>query len=67
MKIYADLHTHTTASDGVISPIERFEKAENIRLKRFSVSDHDSIEAIEECVELAETNSIEFLSSISTD
>jgi 3',5'-nucleoside bisphosphate phosphatase len=39
-----DLHTHTTASDGTLSPAELFEKAAALNLKVLAISDHDSTE-----------------------
>ena len=43
--IYADLHTHTTASDGKLSTQELLVKAENNKIKVLSITDHDTINA----------------------
>ena len=40
-----DLHTHSTCSDGIYSPIELLEKAEEEKLKYFSITDHDEVSA----------------------
>jgi len=47
---YVDLHLHTTASDGVMSPsgIVRYAKAKE--LQAIAVTDHDTIEGLEEAV-----------------
>jgi predicted metal-dependent phosphoesterase TrpH len=44
--VRADLHTHTTASDGTLSPEELVELAERADLDAIAVSDHDSIEGV---------------------
>jgi 3',5'-nucleoside bisphosphate phosphatase len=43
--IYADLHTHTTCSDGLLSPIELITKAEQVGLRALSITDHDTMAA----------------------
>lgn len=40
----AELHCHTTASDGVVSPAELVEIAEHLRLDVLAVTDHDTID-----------------------
>lgn len=37
-----DLHTHTTASDGTLSPAELFDQAAALDLRVLAISDHDS-------------------------
>jgi len=41
-----DLHTHTTASDGILSPGQLVEKAKNKGLSALGIADHDSVEAL---------------------
>ena len=43
--IHADLHTHTTCSDGLLSPMELVEKAIGKGLKALAITDHDTMEA----------------------
>lgn len=43
-KAFADLHTHTTCSDGVLSPAALVEKAADRGLRVLSVTDHDTVE-----------------------
>lgn len=42
-----DLHIHTNLSDGVKSPIEILDMAENLKLEYISITDHDTCEAYE--------------------
>lgn len=39
-----DLHTHTTASDGALSPIELLERAEQNGVKMLAITDHDTLD-----------------------
>jgi len=45
---YIDLHTHTYHSDGVLSPTQLVEKAKEAGLSAIAITDHDSINGIEE-------------------
>lgn len=44
-----DLHTHTTISDGALEPRELVRAAARAGLEAIAVTDHDTVEAIEEC------------------
>lgn len=44
-KVVADLHTHTTFSDGKQSPEELIAKAEGLGLTHISITDHDTMQA----------------------
>ena len=46
-----DLHLHTTASDGRLSPTELVRLAADQGLKQISISDHDSTEGLAEAYE----------------
>ena len=48
-----DLHLHTTASDGHLSPAQLVARAHAAGLTTISVTDHDTVAAIAEVVELA--------------
>jgi predicted metal-dependent phosphoesterase TrpH len=41
-----DLHTHTTASDGLLSPAALVQAVQAARLDVFSVTDHDTLDAL---------------------
>jgi 3',5'-nucleoside bisphosphate phosphatase len=45
---YFDLHLHSTASDGMYSPSELVQKARDAHLKTIAITDHDTLEGIEE-------------------
>ena len=45
---YVDLHLHTTASDGVMSPSEIVRYAKTKGLQAIAITDHDTIEGLEE-------------------
>ncbi len=44
--VYADLHTHSTASDGMLTPEQLVEKACSIGLGVIGITDHDSIDGV---------------------
>ncbi|MCY4119931.1 MAG: PHP domain-containing protein, partial [Acidobacteria bacterium] len=43
-----DLHTHTTASDGTLSPAELVERAHGLGIHTLSVTDHDTLAGVPE-------------------
>ncbi|HEV8053457.1 MAG: PHP domain-containing protein [Chloroflexi bacterium] len=43
-----DLHTHTTRSDGVLSPLELFAEMRNYGMRVVAITDHDSVEGVRE-------------------
>ncbi|MHA1951605.1 MAG: PHP domain-containing protein [Candidatus Thorarchaeota archaeon] len=47
----ADLHTHSTTSDGSDSPSELAIKADELKLGGISLTDHDSLDGIQEFME----------------
>ena len=53
-----DLHVHTTASDGTLSPANLVQYAKNRGLEAIAVTDHDTVEGLDEAV--AEGNAIGF-------
>ncbi len=48
--IVADLHNHSTASDGEFSPAELVSKSYNLGLKAVGLTDHDSIAGLDEAL-----------------
>jgi predicted metal-dependent phosphoesterase TrpH len=44
----ADLHTHSTASDGCLTPTEVVEAAVNAHLAAVAITDHDTVNGIDE-------------------
>ena len=49
----ADLHVHTTASDGKLTPQELIQKAFELKLDVIAITDHDSVEGISPALEAA--------------
>ena len=45
--VVADMHTHTTCSDGVLTPEALVQKAAACGLQMLAITDHDTIEGIE--------------------
>jgi len=64
-----DLHMHTTYSDGNFSPFELLKKVKELNIDIVSITDHDSINAIEEAVAIGKDLGIEVIPGveISTD
>jgi len=52
MSDYCDLHIHTTASDGQLSPDEVLSFAQSKNLKAISICDHDTISGYEQLSKL---------------
>lgn len=48
MRARADLHTHSSASDGTDSPAELVRKADAMKLGGIALTDHDSLDGIQE-------------------
>ncbi|MBI5475281.1 MAG: PHP domain-containing protein [Ignavibacteriales bacterium] len=64
MEAKADLHLHTRYSDGSYTPEEIINKAVDSGLKIISITDHDSVAAIEESIELGKQKGIEVIPGI---
>ncbi len=59
-----DLHTHTTYSDGILSPAELLQKANELGLKVIGITDHDSVNGIEESIEIGRDLGIEVVPGV---
>ncbi len=60
----ADLHLHTTFSDGYCSPREVIERVARIGLEAVAITDHDEISAIDEAVDCGRSLGVEVLSGV---
>ena len=59
-----DLHLHTTASDGTLTPSELVSKARSAGLSIFSVTDHDTTAGLAEAGEAARGAGLELVNGI---
>ena len=64
MTNYIDLHTHSTASDGVYSPTELLHKAKEIGLRVLALTDHDTTEGLVEAARAARTLDVDLIPGI---
>ncbi|MDP8263303.1 MAG: PHP domain-containing protein [Candidatus Ancaeobacter aquaticus] len=61
---YIDLHIHTNYSDGTYSPSEVVHQASRIGLRAISITDHDTVDGIEEAMNAARDLSLEIIPGI---
>lgn len=61
---WIDLHTHTTASDGSLTPTQLVEAAISIGLEAVAVTDHDTTDGVEEAVTAGENLGIRVVPGI---
>lgn len=59
-----DFHTHSTRSDGTLTPTELVDHAKKCGLSAFALTDHDSVDGIKEAQKRAEEIGIEFIPGI---
>jgi predicted metal-dependent phosphoesterase TrpH len=59
-----DLHVHTTASDGTMSPAELVRYAKGKGLRTIAITDHDTIEGIEEGLQEGNTRGLEVIPGV---
>ncbi len=59
-----DLHTHTTASDGSLSPTDLVERAASAGIRTLAVTDHDTLAGIREAAAAARARGIAFLPGV---
>lgn len=61
---YADLHNHTTASDGDYSPQDLVAAAKKAGLSALGVTDHDTIDAVGAAIAAGETHGLEVVPGV---
>jgi len=59
-----DLHVHSTASDGSLSPVEILELARTRGIKAIAITDHDSIDGIKEIIDQVHAVPVEFITGV---
>lgn len=64
MNSFIDLHTHSTASDGTLTPTELLSLAKKQHLKAIALTDHDTTAGLDEAQQAATNAAIELISGI---
>ena len=64
MKYIADLHTHSTASDGQYSPEELVGLAEDAGIEVLAVTDHDTVDGVSKAVEAGDALGVRVIPGI---
>ena len=59
-----DLHIHTTASDGTLSPKEVIALAHKLNLKAIAITDHDTLAGSKEALQAGIPQPLEFLTGV---
>lgn len=59
-----DLHIHSTASDGTLSPVEILRLAEKLELGAISITDHDTLKGSKDLLEAAGSSHVRVLTGI---
>jgi hypothetical protein len=62
--IKADLHMHTTYSDGIFSPYELIKKCKQHGLSVISITDHDSVAAFPDAIEYGKEFGVEVIPGV---
>ncbi len=60
----ADLHCHTTASDGALAPAQLVERAARLALKVIAVTDHDSTEGVAAALAAGQAHGVEVIPGV---
>lgn len=63
-EVHADLHTHTSCSDGKCSPEKLVERAVERGIQVLSVTDHDTVEGLVPAATAAEQRGLEFVTGV---
>jgi predicted metal-dependent phosphoesterase TrpH len=59
-----DLHLHSTASDGTLTPSEIIRKAQKLNLRAIAITDHDTVNGSKEALSLGIPPSLKFLTGV---
>ena len=60
----ADLHVHSTFSDGTLTPTEIVKLAKKIELDAFALTDHDTVDGVPEAVFAGKKYGVEVIPGI---
>src|SRR5882757_9401534 len=61
---YVDLHTHSTASDGLYEPAELLRQAKEAGLRVLALTDHDTTDGVAQAALTAQELNIDFIPGI---
>ncbi len=64
MKQAYDLHSHTTVSDGTLTPEELVKKAIDDKFHAIAITDHDNIDGIKRAQKAAEDSNLEIITGV---
>ncbi len=64
MNIFADLHNHTTASDGDFTPDQMVEQARRLGIKAIGITDHDTLEGLKNAVAAGKKYNVEVICGV---
>lgn len=64
MRVPADFHTHTTASDGQYSPTEVVARAKAAGIECLAITDHDTVDGVDEAVQAGEAAGLHVLRGV---
>ena len=64
MNKYIDLHTHSTCSDGTLTPAEVVLEAKKAGLAAIALTDHDTVDGLTEAIEAGKKYGIEVITGI---
>lgn len=59
-----DLHCHTTASDGALTPVQLVQRASRLGLKVVAITDHDSTDGVAPALEAAPRYGVEVIPGV---
>ena len=59
-----DLHSHTTASDGSLTPVQLVDRAKEIGLAALAVTDHDTVAGLDEAIRRGNEAGVEVIPGI---
>lgn len=62
--IFADLHNHTTASDGDFTPDELVEQAKQKGISALAVTDHDTLKGVEGALAAGKTGGVQVIPGV---
>ncbi|SDT86186.1 PHP domain-containing protein [Desulfobacula phenolica] len=63
-KIFADLHNHTTASDGDFTPDQMIEQAKSLGIRVIGITDHDTLKGLKTSMAAGKKNGIEVIPGV---